>query len=244
VTTSSITFAPGEVSAYYAARVPDVKPCPAVEWRGPCPIHNGTRDSFAINSETGQWFCHSQCARGGDILDLEMELTGANFKTAKTEVFRIIGREEERKPRIMAEYNYVDEKGELLYQVLRHDPKGFSQRRPDGAGGWIWNLKSVRRVPYHLPELLEAAIVFIAEGEKDVDVLREFGFSATCNSGGAGKWRPEFNQLFSGKEVCILPDSDPAGWRHALDIARNLVGIAAKVQIMELPGRERRRGVV
>jgi hypothetical protein len=171
---------------------------------------------------------------------LEMELTGTDFRTAKGEVFRLIGRDDSdgnrQAPRIMAEYNYTDELGELLYQVVRFQPKDFKQRRPDGGGGWIWNLKGVRQVPYHLVELIEAPIVFIAEGERDVDVLRDFGFCATCNSGGAGKWRPEFNQLFSGKEVCILPDADPPGWRHALDIARGVVGIAAKIQILELPG--------
>jgi hypothetical protein len=34
-------------------------------------------------------------------------------------------------------YDYADENGRLLYQVLRFDPRRFSQRRPDGNGGWI-----------------------------------------------------------------------------------------------------------
>jgi hypothetical protein len=165
---------------------------------------------------------------------------GRGFQGGEGRGFSPIGRDDSngdrQAPRIMAEYSYTDELGELLYQVVRFQPKNFKQRRPDGAGGWIWNLKGVRQVPYHLVELIEAPIVFIAEGEKDVEVLRDFGFCATCNSGGAGKWRPEFNQLFSGKEVCILPDADPPGWRHALNVARELIGIAAKIQILELPG--------
>jgi hypothetical protein len=71
--------------------------------------------------------------------------------------------------RIVAEYNYTDEAGRLLYQVVRTEPKGFFQRRPNG-NGWI-NRKSPRQVLYHLREVLEAAIVFVCEGEKDESFL-------------------------------------------------------------------------
>src|SRR6516162_11871825 len=33
--------------------------------------------------------------------------------------------------KIVAEYNYADATGALLYQVVRFDPKDFRQRRPD-----------------------------------------------------------------------------------------------------------------
>lgn len=54
-------------------------------------------------------------------------------------------------PQIVAMYNYTDEQGALLYQVVRRKPKKFSQRRPDGRGGWIPNLNGTRRVLYRLP---------------------------------------------------------------------------------------------
>ncbi|MBA7632893.1 hypothetical protein ES703_40449 [subsurface metagenome] len=57
---------------------------------------------------------------------------------------------------IVATYDYRDESGELLYQVVRYEPKDFRQRRPDGKGGWIWNLNNTRRVLYRLQELLTA----------------------------------------------------------------------------------------
>ena len=40
-----------------------------------------------------------------------------------------------------------------MFQVVRFAPKDFRQRRPDGNGGWIWNLNGIERVPYRLPEL-------------------------------------------------------------------------------------------
>lgn len=42
--------------------------------------------------------------------------------------------------KIVATYDYHDEAGGLVYQVVRWEPKGFSQRRPDGKGAWIWSL--------------------------------------------------------------------------------------------------------
>jgi hypothetical protein len=63
------------------------------------------------------------------------------------------------------------------------EPKRFWQRRPDGNGGWIKDLKGVRLVLYRLPELLKrrAESVYICEGEKDVHTLESFGLLATCN---------------------------------------------------------------
>jgi len=56
----TIQFTPGEVSTYYAARVPTLEQRRASEWRGACPIHRGKNDSFAVDPETGRWFCHSK----------------------------------------------------------------------------------------------------------------------------------------------------------------------------------------
>ena len=94
----ALDFSPEEVRAYYAARVPGLKPSGG-ELRGPCPIHKGTRASFAVNPHNGQAYCHSQCARGWDIVGLERELSGATFNEAKNAVFRIVGqpRIQERK---------------------------------------------------------------------------------------------------------------------------------------------------
>src|SRR5262249_22702668 len=73
---------------------------------------------------------------------------------------------------ITATYDYVDELGHLLFQVVRFEPKTFRQRKPDGNGGWYWRLGDVRRVPFKLPELIEAIAsghpIAIVEGERDV----------------------------------------------------------------------------
>jgi len=138
--------------------------------------------------------------------------------------------------RITDTYDYIDEQGKLLYQVVRYEPKDFKQRRPDGHGGWLWR-KHPRQVLYRLPEVKEAAIVFVVEGEKDVETLRKHGFVATTNAGGAkAPWLVGFSDALRGREVILLPDADEPGRRRVLTIARELIGKAAKIILLELQG--------
>ncbi len=246
-----LDFSPDEVRAYYATRVPGLKPSGS-ELRGPCPVHNGKRDSFAVNPQNGQACCHSQCGRGWDMVGLERELTGARFNEAKNAVFRIVGRPESRNGNrsgapIVTTYDYRDEDGRLLYQTIRYDPKAFKQRRPDGKGDWIWNLKGVRLVLYRLPELLKrnGETLFICEGEKDADALAALGLLATCNPMGAGKWRDEYAAALQGRRVVVITDNDPPtdergqqhykGQRHAGVVAESLLRQRCEVRIIELP---------
>ncbi len=141
---------------------------------------------------------------------------------------------------ITATYDYKDEEGELLYQVVRYEPKDFRQRRPDGKGGWVWNLEGVRRVLYRLQELLRANPkdwVFIVEGEKDVDRLYGKGLIATTCAMGAVKWEDNYSEFLNDRsKVCIIPDNDDAGRRHAKAVAESLARVGVKARILELPG--------
>jgi KaiC/GvpD/RAD55 family RecA-like ATPase len=231
-------FTRDEIRTYYATRVPKLRQADAREWRGPCPVHEGERPNFAVNAETGFAHCHSQCGRGWDMIGVEMALHGRPFPEAKAAVFRIVGRPDvpwnERD--IEATYDYVDEHGTLRYQVVRRTGKRFSQRRPEGRGGWLWGLGGVQPVPFRLPRVIAADIVFVSEGEKDVLTLERLGLVATCNSGGAGNFKPEIARWFDGKRVGILPDNDAPGRKHALKVAAMLATVAASVRIVELPG--------
>lgn len=61
--------------------------------------------------------------------------------------------------------------------------------------------------------------VFVVEGEKKVEKLMEFGFLATCNSGGAGKFVREHARLLRQRRVIIIPDNDEKGFEHAAIVA-------------------------
>ncbi len=226
-----------EIATYYRERVPAL--CQqGGEWRGPCPIHGGSRDSFVVRPDTGQWYCHSECSAGGSIFNLEERLSGETGKALARAVYSIAGRPTVLR-QIVATYGYTDESGKLLFECVRYDPKGFNQRQPDENGGWLWNLKGVRLVPYRLPQVIAADTVYVAEGEKDVATLEQFGVVATCNpmgaSKGKSKWRAEYNQHFRGKHIVIMPDQDEAGMEHGNNVARHLATVAASVRIINVP---------
>lgn len=136
-------------------------------------------------------------------------------------------------------YDYRDATGALVYQVVRFEPKDFRQRRPDGHGGWIWNLQGVERVVYRWPDLAGCAQVVIVEGEKDADRLWALGIPATTNVGGAGKWRDAYTrQLIEAgvQRVVILPDHDEPGRQHAAAIAVSAQAAGLTAIVIELPG--------
>ncbi|HEU5401791.1 MAG TPA: toprim domain-containing protein [Terriglobales bacterium] len=194
-------------------------------WMAKCPAHDDNNPSLSIRDADGKVLlhCHAGCGQRQVIEALKVNGLWA---------------ERPAKPRrkIVATYDYTDEAGHLLYQVLRTEPKGFFQRRPDGEGGWI-NKKSKRQVLFHLREVVEAPIVFVVEGEKDAETLRSQGFVATTNAGGAeAPWLSEFSEALAGREVIVIPDNDKPGRNRAARIARALIGRVTRLVILELEG--------
>jgi hypothetical protein len=143
---------------------------------------------------------------------------------------------EPAKGRVVAAYDYTDAKGDVLYQVVRLEPKSFRQRRPDDKGGWVWKIDDTPRVLYRLPELLQYpdATVFITEGEKDADRVAELGQCATTVA--CGKWTSDCITPLAGHDVYILEDNDDAGRKKALEAAQALHGTAKTIRIVRLPG--------
>ncbi|MCF7837526.1 MAG: hypothetical protein K9N49_02760 [Candidatus Marinimicrobia bacterium] len=140
----------------------------------------------------------------------------------------------------------MDAEGQLVFQVLRYPGKDFRQRRPDPAkaGGWVWDMKGVHRVLYHLPAVMaakaEGGPIFITEGEKDAEALTALGFTATCNAGGACKWESQYTEALAGAAVILVPDKDDAGKRHSDRVQQALLGTAKSLKVVWLPEREGR----
>lgn len=222
---------------------------PGAEWNACCPAHDDQRASLSIGvGDDGRVLlrCQANCetsavvqALGLSMRDLFPKTNGHNHTNGSTN--RHVKGETNGKSRgrIVSTYDYVDERGALLLQAVRFDPKGFSQRKPKDGGGWEWSVKDCRKVLYRLPELLKAepgATVFVCEGEKDCDRLAGLGFIATTNVGGAGKWRDQYSDTLAGFDVVILPDNDRPGREHAEQVARSLKGKAVSIKVVELPG--------
>ena len=209
------------------------------EWR------YGTHGSLALRMDNGTWYSHEE-EKGGGVLDLVEHQAG---RAAPADAIRWLEEQgfeqpteykpkaEKKKPKITETYDYVDENGELRYQVVRMEPKTFRQRKPDGDG-WNWKVKGVEPLPYNLPGILvrQKSTILIVEGEKDADRLSAMGYTATCNSGGAGKWNPSLNQWFERRNVIIIPDNDDAGRDHVEIVGQSLQEIAESVRVLYLPG--------
>jgi len=202
--------------------------------------HGDAHPSLKVNSTKNIWGCFV-CGVGGTAWQLAAFLAGLDpsDKAGVSDWLRqhgLLGAKGTA-ARVVAEYQYADERGALLYVVERRDPKDFRQRRPNGKGGWVWNLDGTRRVLYRLPEVLAARdLVLIPEGEKDCETAYSQGFSATCNSEGAGKWKPEYVESLRGKRACVIADADEPGRKHALEVAHSLFGSVESLKLMELPG--------
>lgn len=201
-----------------------------------CPAHEDKNPSLSICEKDGKILLKDFAGcRTEDILakarltfaDLDLSLNGGS-KPAKA-----------GKPKVVATYDYQDDAGELLFQVVRFEPKGFKQRRPDGRGGWIWDTDGVGKVLFHLPQLRKstADTIFICEGEKDTLTCERLGLTATCNpGGGAGKWAKEYSECLRGKHVVIIADNDETGRKHTQQVATALYLIADSVKVIQMPG--------
>jgi len=203
-------------------------------WQCRCPVHDDNKASLSISmGDDGRVliYCHANCETADVVSAIGLTMTDLFAESPK--------HDQKVKSKIVAEYDYCDENGALLYQAVRLEPKGFRQRTPKADGGWQWKLGNVRRVLYQLPELIKAELsepVLVVEGEKDVDRLRTLGLVATCNAGGAGKWRSEYSDSLQNRHVVILPDNDAAGREHCEKVAVSLAGKAASIRVLELPG--------
>lgn len=147
--------------------------------------------------------------------------------------------EKYKNKKISLSYSYYGEDGRELFFVGRTPDKEFPVFYLDDKGKWLPGRGKIN-VPYRLPELLAAPLVellFIVEGEKDVETLKRKGLLATTNAGGVGGTNAYKGWLkyFTGRMICILPDNDPAGKKHALKVKEILDPVARQVWIIDLP---------
>jgi putative DNA primase/helicase len=211
-------------------RLTGVKPI-ADGWVARCPGHDDQHQSLQISERTDLsvgLHCHAGCEKTALLTAMGLKFGDLFASTDKGK-------------QAIAHYDYRDLNGTLLYQAVRFFPKEFRQRRPDGAGGWTWNMLGAKgkHVAYRLPDLKGHNVAVVCEGEKDVNRLWSLGIAATCNIGGAGKWgQSETKSLAAAgvTRVIILPDNDEAGSKHAEMVAQSVKLANLAVSVVELPG--------
>lgn len=193
-----------------------------------CPYHNDHNPSLSISYKNGKILLH--CKAGCPINDILHRLSISENDLSLNDPHT---------PTFEAIYPYHQQSGELLFEVVRYKPKDFRVRRPDGKDGYIWNLKGITPVIYHLPDVIKAKTcrdtIYITEGEKDCDSLLALGLVATTNPFGAGKWKPEYSEMLSAANVVLVPDNDEEGKRHVISVINSLEGKVKSINVLEIP---------
>lgn len=212
-------------------------------WVAKCPSHDDRTPSLSLTERDGKLlvYCHAGCPQANVVDALRSRGLWPTPERRRDEWLE--WRPGIRYPaawgRIVREYVYRDANGRELYSVFRLEPKTFRQGFRDNSDRWVWR-KHPHQVPYRLPELLDAEIAFVVEGEKDADTLAEHGFAATCNAGGAGKWARLFHKhnwarYFADKTILVIPDNDAPGLKHAAEVVSTLRGVAREVGVIQPP---------
>lgn len=192
-----------------------------------CPSHEDKQDSLSITSDKEKILvhCFAGCSTESVLQSLGLNVTDLFFDHKL------------QKPKIVKTYDYTDETGKVLFQVCRLEPKSFRQRHKDGNGEWAWNTKDIKKVLYHLPDIIRAPKVYFVEGEKDADNLCDCGLVATTSPGGAKSWKDSYIEPLIGKKVVLIPDMDDAGLAYGREIAFALMG-KAQLSCILLPVKD------
>ncbi|MCZ6689947.1 MAG: hypothetical protein O7H41_10120 [Planctomycetota bacterium] len=225
-----------------------------VEIKFLCPLHDDKKSlSGTWNTQKHTGHCFG-CAGTWGVLRM-LEILGMEPQNSKGGGGAIL----------IARYIYedcdVNGNWKTVYEMRKYrpgfhnDPKGNYPFHPcpeskyeDGFTVGLGGKKercSCARVPtvlYRSRELAAAApseIVFIPEGEKDVDSVQRLGLVATCNWGGAGKWKAnkqgrEWANQMKGRCVVLLNDNDEPGRNHVQQVASALHGIVREIRLLDL----------
>jgi len=214
----------------FLARLDKVKSLGNGKFQALCPNHADTKPSLSITQSKDRILIHCLAGCSPEAIVSKLGLTMAD----------LFIKQETAPAKIIDEYNYTDEDGKLLFQVVRYEPKSFKQRHKDNNGNWVWNISGVRSVIYHLPIVLKATntTIYWVEGEKDVEALFHLGLVATTSPGGTGNWKPALADYLIGKRITIIPDNDNAGYEYAKQVYMALKDKAKELKCILLEAKD------
>lgn len=155
-----------------------------------------------------------------------------NIPTLEKEVG--IKKEKRRKNRTAAVYQYLNEYGDVLYEIERRTPgrgEPFLARHLNKETGEYdyWISDDVEMVPYNLPNVIKAieegTPIWLTEGESKTETLNKIGFvSTTCAFKETDKWYKSYNKYLEGaNKIFIIVDNDNKSAEFAENTAQTLL---------------------
>lgn len=220
----------------FAAAILEVTGSPLRNGMAPCPAHDDNKPSLSVTSTNGRLLihCHAGCPIDDVLAALQLKKSDLFDESSTRSRPEGEGEWTPAGPALDV-YRYTDEDGNVCLEVLRCPGKQFLQRVPDQTrkSGHRWKVGDARKPLYRLPQVLkgiaDGRLVWVVEGEKDVHTLEALGEVATCNPGGAGKWRQEHTDALAEAVIAIVADRDDVGRKHARDVGAVLTEAGATV---------------
>lgn len=228
-----------------------------------CPLCNsGKRENgtpaFSVYADDKKCHCFS-CGFSGNIIDLylavnQMTNTPINFGVALKALAGMYGissdsdtsgskkkNKKQRRQTAKREHIYHTDNGENFARklVISYDDGSkdcfWEPYDSDKQQFLIGKLKGRVAPLYHVQRLSQTNdVIYFAEGEKDVERLESWGYTATCTPNGAGQtsWPDEYNQYLNQRDVIIICDNDKAGKKYGQTVTKNIYRIAKSVKII------------
>jgi len=151
-----------------------------------------------------------------------------------------------RVEKVAKRYDYQKADGTYTLSKIRF-------QKPDGAKDFrslvidgdkcCWSLAHLNgsaNLIYNLPAVFAAIAsgdtIYINEGEKACDRMKEAGLVGTCQRSGAGpgKWLPQHTAWLSGaKQVVIVADRDEAGESYAREVCELLRDAKIRARVVQ-----------
>ena len=209
-------------------------------WKALCPAHDDHDPSLSIAEGAGGralFVCRAGCSQERVRSTLGLSWAQLSGGTESSGPGKLVARYNYEKPDLWPEFDqkerYQSPSGKKTFQWKHYTKDGNLIRKR----GW-------EPILYLLPAVTNAIAagrtIWLAEGEKCVEALAGLGLTATTTPDGAGKsldnLRGPLSALAGAARVCILPDNDPPGKKHAAQCASILQNIGVPdVRLIELP---------
>lgn len=216
-----------------------------------CAVHDESHPSCYYNTEKRAWHCQSCGGSGGEkalceALGLDWEpdpSLGANRHERPPELPPGVTGAMSDGFRLTRLHTYRGVDGIVLGYAARYDHGSAKKVIPyfefgklRSGDGWLMKAPKAPRPIYGLDLVASRTDerVWVVEGEKCADALRELGLLAVTSQGGskaAGKtdWSP-----LAGRNVTIWPDNDEPGKTYLDDVKKELRKQKSRVDVIDI----------